>query len=220
MVRKEIHRLAENKINQFDSATYFFLQPITTSNTYSLLPFIGQGVTNSTRTGNKIRVIKFTVKLLFYAYIQAPGSVPTYVDVYIFKYKNYSQQLGTLPSGAMNEFLDVNNTSTAYSGISTDYLRTVNQDQFTLCFKKRMLLFNPNNSANTVAITTNAPCARNITLDLTKYIKKNLVYDDSINTCTNDQLFIGVGSTQVDGSILLGNVGTYQWLSEFKYEDM
>lgn len=220
VVRKEIHRLAENKINQFDSVTYYFTQPILTGQAYNLLPAVNLGTGASSRIGNKIRIIKFTVKLLFYIFHQAAGSLPSYADLYIFKYKNYSQALGSLPANAMNEFLDANNSSTAYSGISTDYLRTINSDQFTLCFKKRMLLFNPDMSTGTLAGTAQIPCSRNITLDLTKHIKKTLVYDDADNKCSNDNLFIAVGSTQVDGSVLLGNVGTYQWLTEFKYEDM
>lgn len=220
VVRKEIHRMAENKINQSESTTYFFTQPIVTGQAYNLLPTINQGTGSSNRIGNKIRVLKFSIKLLFYTFIQAPGTVPTYVDLYIFKYKNYSQALGSLPANAMNEFLDVNNSSGAYSGISTDYLRTINTDQFTLLYKKRMQMFNANNSVNTIAITSSIPCSRNISIDLTKHLKKNLVYDDADNKCSNDQMFIAVGSTQVDGSVLLGNIGTYQFLSEFKYEDM
>lgn len=221
LVRREIHRLAENKINTYESVAYYVQQPIVEARTYSIIPFINQGTGVSNRVGNRIRVISFKMKMICNVFNGVTNQLPSFFDVYIFKYKNWSQQNGTtLPAGAMNEFLQVNNSSQGYTGVSTDYMRSVNDDQFRLLHKRRVYLFNPINTASYYGGTAQIQPMRMLYFDLIKDIKKTLEYDDASNTITNDNLWIGVGSTQQDGSVLIGNIGTYQFMTELKYEDM
>lgn len=219
-IRREIHRMAENKSSLNDSVVYYVTQAITDGRCYNLIPTINQGTGVSNRTGNRIRVLSFKVKVIMNVFNGSATQLPSFFDLYIFKYKNWSQQLGSLPAGSMNEFLQVNNSSTAYSGISTDYMRPINDDQFKLVRKKRAYLFNPINTGGFYGGTAIIQPQKMCMFDLTKDIKKLLQYDDSANTVTNDNLFITVGSTQQDGSVLIGNIGSYQFLTELKYEDM
>ena len=218
LVRREIHRLAENKVVQNESAAYFVTNPIGAGQIYNMLPLISQGTGVSNRTGNRIRVMKFVVKIMFNIFNNV-ASLPCHFDMYILKYKNANQQTG-IPTNAYTELLQSNNGFTAYTGFQTDYMRSINDDQWTLIKKRRTLLFNPNNTQNFAGATAQINPMRYVVYDLTKDVKKLWMYDDTTNTCTNEQLWICVGCTQSDGGVLIGNVGTYQWLSELQYEDM
>lgn len=221
LVRREIHRMAENKTNIIDSGTFIVKNFIGNTEVMSLLPTISQGTGVSNRTGNKIRVMNFKLKLIMNIFnLTAPTYQPFFFDVYIFKYKNWNQSMGSPPTGAMNEFLQVNNTSTSYGGFSSDYMRPVNDDQFQLIKKRRFHLYNPSNTASYYGGTATIMPVRMATFDLTKYVKKQWIYDDTTSTINNDHLFIAVGATQQDGSSANINIGSYQWMSELKYEDM
>lgn len=128
---------------------------------------------------------------------------------------------GAPSAGDMLSFLQSNSTATDYNGDILDGLRPVNDDLFTLCIKKRVVLMNNNVSAITTTLAQTAminPC-RTFSFNLTKFIRKTLIFDDNFNSATNSNLYIAIGATQCDGSLPLVNQGSYTWITDFTYED-
>lgn len=222
LVRREIKRMAEDKLIQTDLGPYNMYQYIDAATTYNLLPTISQGTGQANRIGNKIRVTKAVLRMALTIFNQSVTYGPTYVDVYIHKYRNWSALQGTLPPSSMNDFLQVGNSSTSYSGVMTDWLRPVNSDQFQLVFKKRIYLYNPLNSTSVSGSTSSINPSRTLVIPLTKHLKKLVMYDDTQNLPTNDQLWLSVGCTQMDGNSLPAAtvMGKYQAIVDFRYEDM
>lgn len=224
-IKRVVSRIAETKTKQLTSATINVYQTITNTEVLNLIPAISQGTTQDTRIGNRIKPVRMTVKLaLICANINAfsSGASSTYFDIYIFKTK-YSQQGGIAPTAAdMTLFLQNGNTGDSYNGQVLDGLRPVNSDLFTLLAKRRVCL---NNIANSTILPMNGyyqstPPQRTFNFDLTKHLKDTWIYNDNNTNLANDNYYIAIGSTQIDGNFLAANVtGTYQFITDIRYKD-
>jgi len=219
LIRREIARNVENKIKDTELAQMNLTQTIDDTHIQQLIPQIGQGTTQSTRIGNRVKVKKFNLRLAITMSNLGANASPTYVDVYIFKPKFQTSYSGIIPAIDMTYFLQNDSSSEQYNGAILDGLRYVNSDLFTLCLRRRLLMFNPVTSLSTVAATSSINPNRTLNIDLTKHVKKNLMFDDSVGSCTNDTLYIGIGTTQTDGAIFFTNVGSYLGLVQMIYED-
>lgn len=222
VVRREVARLAENKIIEGTSGNVAFAQSITPTSCYPLIPNISQGNTQGTRVGNKVRVRNAVLRMSLTISNQAASVTPTYVDIYIFKYKPIkAYPNNVMPTGSMNNFLQAGSTSTSYTGAISDGLRPVNKDLFILKYRKRLCMFNPNNTASFVGATATFNPNRSYNINITKYINKVLNYDDANSICTNDSLWFCVGSTQTDGTLYPGlSMGTFNLVVNVEYEDV
>lgn len=222
LIRREVAKLSENKIIEGSISDTSYYNYINSSTCYSLIPNVSQGTTQATRIGNRIRVRKATMRMAINISNQTVSVAPTYVDVYIFKYKpTVVYPNNSLPTGAMDNFLQQGATSTFYSGIVTDYLRPVNKDLFISKYRRRFLMYNPLNSTSVNASTSSINPNRYLTVDLTKMLKKQLQYNDTNSYCTNDDLWIAVASTQTDGTILnpVTVVGKFSIIVTVEFED-
>lgn len=229
IAKQVVHSLAENKranpkIEQ-DALVYQTLN--TSTQVYDLYPAFFQGIEQGQRVANKIRIMKAKLHLQLHATqitaTIAPG--PNYFDIYIYKYKPSDS------ASAVNlaDFLQFGNTAVAYNGNSQIYsgLLEVNKDIFTLKYKKRVKLWNaaeqvagenvPNNCYNDVC-----PSGTSFTVDITKMMKKTLTFNDDVSADTqNDNLFMSIASTAVDGRNLGATfVGQFTYATEIEYEDM
>lgn len=224
MVKKEIAKQAEDKVHTYELGPYTIFQSIDSATTYPLLPTIKQGVEQGQRIGNKIKLKRFNVKLAVNVFNQATNVSPVYVDLYIFKIKSVSMistsQIGFLPAPIMENFLQAGSGTTQYTGTTLDGLRDVNKDLFYCLFRKRMLLYNPLNSTSVQGSTSTFPPAETHNIDITKYVKRGLEFNDDSNSCTNESVWIAVGSTQTDGALVVANIGRYSLIVNFDYEDM
>lgn len=219
LIRKEISRNIEDKIKDTELAALNVTQTIDDTRCQQLIPGVTQGTTQSTRIGNKIKVKKFTLRLALTAYNLGAAAAPTYYDIYVFKPKFQQNFAGAIPTLDMTYFLQNDSSSEAYNGQILDGLRYVNTELFTNCFHKRITLFNPLTSQATLGATASINPSRTFYFDLTKYVKKTIIFDDSVGSCTNDGLWIAIGSTQTDGAVLVGTVGSYSGLVQMRYED-
>lgn len=223
IVRKEISKLAENKRIEGTMQQAAFFQPILyNQNLWHIIPNITQGASQGTRVGNMVRPTKLELRLHIFVNNQSTQYTPAYVDLYIFKYKpqNYFPT-AALPGTAMGNFLQAGSTTTAYTGLPLDGLRAVNNDVYTSCYRKRLLLYNPLNGTSVQSSTGSMdPCYTGV-IDCTKYIKKTLLYDDSTSYCTNDNLWFAIGSSQLDGVLIpVVQIGSVTFCVDFQYEDV
>lgn len=219
LIRREISRNIEDKIKDTELGSMNVTQTIDDTKIQQLIPGITQGTTQSTRVGNRVKVKKFTLRLAITAYNLGATNAPSYYDIYIFKPKFQQTYAGAIPAVDMTYFLQNDSSSEAYNGQILDGLRYVNTDLFTNCFHKRITLFNPLTSQATLGATSSINPCRTFYFDLTKYVKKNLIFDDSVGSVTNDSLYIAIGSTQTNGDVIVGTVGSYMGLVQMRYED-
>ena len=219
LIRKEISRNIEDKIKDTEMASMNITQTIDDTKIQQIIPGVTQGTTQSTRVGNRIKVKKLTLRLAVTCANLGASNAPSYFDLYVFKPKFQQNFAGGISALDMTYFLQNDSSSEAYNGQVLDGLRYVNTDLFTNCFHKRVILFNPLASQATLGATSRINPCRTFYFDLTKYVKKNIMFDDSVGSCTNDGLWIAIGSTQTDGSFIAGTVGSYQGLVQMRYED-
>lgn len=222
IVRREIARQAENKIIEGSLGPVNFYQPISAGVCTNLIPNISQGTTQGSRVGNKVRPKVFTLKMAINVNNQSTIYTPAYVDIYIFKYKPGALfPSASLPSNAMDNFLQLGSASTSYTGAIMDGLRYVNKDVFTVVYRKRLLMYNPLNGTGVQGSTANINPCRTLSINLTKHLKKTLMYNDNNTYCTNDDLWLAVGSTQTDGTLIpIVQIGSWSCVATMQYEDM
>lgn len=224
-IRQVVRRSAETKLNQHTQGITNIYQPISNTEVYSLLPVISQGTGQSNRVGNKINPTRFTLKVAIICnnlngvYV---GASSTYFDIYIFKWKAANEAGGAPTSADMAAFLQDDNATQAYDGQVLDGLRPINADKFTLLAKRRITL---NNIYNTTVgqmsgfYQSTAP-QKTLSFNLTKHCKKTWIYNDTSTQVANDNMYIGIGTTQTDGTIVYSNVvGTYQFITNLSYKD-
>jgi len=224
-VKLMVRRQLETKENQETPSAKNIQNYINETNVFSLLPIISQGTGQSGRIGNKISPTYFTVKVAIICAnmnLIYTGASSTYFDIYIFKWKGSNQEGGAPTSTDMGRFLQNDNSASSYEGLILDGLRPVNSDMFTLIKKKRVCLNNI--SVTSVATMSGAYQStqpqRTLSFNLTKYIKKTLLYDDSATSIINDNMYIAIGATQCDGQSTVGYAsGSYSFFTNMKFKD-
>jgi len=222
-VKKALARNIENKAKDVEYTSKNFSSIIDDTSIVNLLPNIQQGTTESTRIGNKIKPKRLSLRM---SITLAPISglitnpSPTYVDIYIFKTKYQNNWDGAISAADMNEFLQNDSSSQQYTGAVLDGMRPLNTDVFKQCIHKRIMLYNAGSAVAHYGATASINPNRMLTFNLTGFIKKHWTFDDNVAQCTNDNLYMVVGTTQTDGaSTLTYTTGNYQALVNMSYED-
>lgn len=220
-VKREIHRQIENKIQDVQVEDAVIDSVITDGDVRNLIPLLSQGATQQTRIGNRIRVRSLRMKLHVRCFNQFGTVSPMFFDIYIFKFKASNFGGGPPAAADMLLFLQDGASAVQYTGLSPlSGLRKINDDYFTHCIKRRIGLFNPSNSTSQISSTSNLNPAMTLTFDLTKHVKKLLIYDDAATGVQNDNLYIAIGGTAMNGDNLTSvNLGSYSYIIEMSYED-
>lgn len=226
LINKAIMRSLETKERQVtrgEATADPVNQQITDLDVYDILPQIAQGSGEGSRIGNRVRPVSMIVKVQLYCYNLGATIPPTYFDVYLFKLKSHNQSDGLPTLFDMQAFLQDGNTAKSYSGAALDGLRPVNTDKFTVVARRRVMLFNPFNTTGQLSSTAVLNPAMTLYFDVTKHLKKTLIYNDNTALAENDSLFIAVGATMVNGVVIGGgpsfSVGEYRLISSIKYKD-
>lgn len=188
-----------------------------------LTPIIAQGAGQGERIGNRVRTAKAMLYLSAHMFqiTQNPNvDPPKYLDIYIYKYKRSNNQDAIL----LQNFLQYGNTSIAYDSLAIPESGAfdINRDKFTLKKHIRKLVWNPTD-LNTYARSTRALNAVQMKLDITKYLKKDLVFDDGVsNGITNDNLYVSCVYTNNDdqGYANATVVGEYDVSFFYDYTDL
>jgi len=218
VVKKEIKRVVgkqiEVKRQNVEGSVTTIDHLMTAGKMIDIMPVIPQSSGQGDRIGNKITLIKTTLLLSVRMY---PNGYATYVDIYIFKYKK--SNVSGITSTDSTKFLQDGNGSLQYTGDVYSGLRSVNEDIFTL--KKhirRTMVFGA--SATPLGLDNFDVC-KTYKIDTTKYVKKQLVFDDTNAVPTNDNLYIAIMYTNYDatGTPVNASGGAYEWLQEIEYRD-
>jgi len=222
-VQRALAKNIENKQKDVEYTSKNFSSVIDDTSIVNLLPNIQQGTTESSRIGNKIKVKRLTLRMSV-TLVPISGLIanpsPTYVDVYIFKTKYQNNWDGALTAADMNEFLQNDSSSQQYTGAVLDGMRVLNPDVFKQCIHKRFTLYNAGSAVAHYGATASINPNRMMSFDLTKFVKKHWSFDDNTAQCTNDNLYMVVGTTQTDGaSTLTYTTGSFQALAKMSYED-
>lgn len=214
-VKSAITRSLEVKKSFLTANQTTFKPQINVGSLQNLIPGIVQGTGQASRVGNSVKIKRAVIRGVINAFSLGAGAAPSYVDLYIIK----SIQSNTVLT--MVDFLQVGSSSVDYDGDSRPYsgLLQVNADAFKGCLHERFMVYNPTNTQSIAYASAINPSVTFI-YDITSYLKKTLVFNDTTSIPTNDSLYLCLGSTQTDGSSLAGgNAGEITWVVEIEYTD-
>ena len=183
---------------------------ITTGGVQCLSPYTGytsivQGTGQGDRIGNRIEIMNSTMKILFvpqpYHATNNPTPQPQYVNIWLAVVRN----LSSVPAGMANCFQSGDSTTSPVGGW-LDGLRPFNSDLYLL--KKQFMLklgyaaavgtgfqAGPQDYANN---DSDMGCTLN--LDITKYMPKRVIYNDTSGTPESNNLWLFMESVNQDGS--------------------
>ena len=170
VVKNIVSRTMETKANQYTSAGVDVFGTISNTNVLNIIPGIAQGTGQSNRIGNRIKPVRFTLRIALTcrdANSVYPFASPTYFDIYIFKWKDANEASGAPALVDMQAFLEDDNTAKQYTGLQTDGLRRLNDSQFQLLAKKRITLSNFLTTGNSSGRFQNTNPNRTLYFDIT-----------------------------------------------------
>lgn len=218
-VKSVVSRNIETKINDVEQVGKIVYGLISSAEVYSLLPTLSMGTGEGNRIGNKVNCKSLSLRLSLYCYNQATSTPPIYFDIYLFKSKNKNVGAGFPTSTDMAMFLEDGNSSKQYVGTSLDGMRYLNDEMFTLIKHKRIHLYNPYSTG--ISSTASINPHRYIKFNLGNAVKNTWMFNDTMNTVENDNLYIAIGATLTSGSTLpVGTAfGYYDYLIQCKYKD-
>lgn len=202
-VKTELHRNVENKGYQVQwSQTLGGYNSSNTLYAFPLTPYvgglnIGQGVTQSTRIGNKIRPMylrwNFILSLRPYDVSTNPAPQPCEVMLMICSLR---PAIGELPTAVdINNLYQSNATSIAPSGQLIDLTQKLNTDLFQVHKTMRFKIgFSSNSGTGSNAAyqsynNNDYKVNINRSLNITKYCPKVITYNDNSSTPTSRCVF-------------------------------
>lgn len=221
-IGKVITSLAERKVSNFSdtiSLTSAFtsgalsigalLRPVSPYNTLGLT--IATGSTVSGRTANKIRPVKCTLKYIIYPNVYDgtinPEPQPMVVRVWFFKPKPGDQTTFT-PSVA--GFFQNGASTSNFAGTLIDMNKSVNTENYTLLGYKTFKVGMANSAYASITYGGYANYANNDykmnyigEINVTKYLAKQYVFDDSDNTPTNTPTYMVWEAVNADNSAMV-----------------
>jgi len=213
-VRSAISRSLETKRAFVNASNANVYADITSGVCYSCVPAIGQGTTQGTRTGNCIELKSVTLRMMVMAQLSA--AAPLYCDIYVFRRKP-NAVITTIDQN----FLQAGSTSIGYDGDVYAYsgLLAVNDDLYEGLYKRRVKIWNPNNTANQ-GVQASIDPTFSLVIDVGKYMKKKVMYNDATTTPTSDDVYFAVGTTYATGASSGGAVtATMTYVLEAEYTD-
>lgn len=195
-----------------------------------LTPNIAQGTGQGERVGNQVTTRKATLNINMNAISisTASGYVPPiYFDIYVYKFKRSDNQSAI----ELQKFLQYGNISIAYDSTSVPFSGNlkVNNDSFTLKKHKRVLCWNQNVSQQNVpsggALTncSNVINARNVNIDITKYLNNTMKFQDATTNTPDDNLYVSVVATPNDYDVGYADTqvfGTFSTCVQYQYNDL
>ena len=202
-VKNTIHRNIENKMitsyatNQSINGPYYAL---------SLAPLISQNTGESGRIGNKVTLLSarlnFIINLVPYNLTTNPAPSPIMFRWALITQLNNNSNVLTLTN-----FFSVNNSSIGIQGNHLDLLLNINNDDYKVHKQGTFRLGASSNSTNFPAANASFEASKfscEKRLYFNKYLHKKLIYDDTVVTPTNTNLWFIVFPVYANGSTNVG----------------
>jgi len=226
-VKKAMHAAAENKM----WISYAANQPITTASgsfptALSLVPQVAQGLTQFTRIGNKIRVVKGFIRghvnLLPYSATSNPWIGPLYVKMWLCKCKKVNS--GTVGDTNIDGFFfDSASGGTGFQGNMLDMELTNNKDNWIVYKTKTFEL----NQTATIGVTsgTSAPDNSKYTMpfyfSFGRHLRRQLNYEGTgAANPNNANMFLVFQVVNADGSTTAVQAAEYHFNTRVEFEDL
>lgn len=200
----------------------------------SAMPQVQRGVGDNQRVGNKIEVVKAELDIIMSLqsnYLSNPSNACADITAVVFVWK--SKQVKDFPeaqlsSGAIARlrFNDGQGGETDWDGTPLTAMFPVFSERYTLIARKEYKLAH-NGNLNALLIgqpnTLSRPTNEHIKIDMTKHIKKHLLFDDSSDPvyAVNEAIFFTVAYFHADGSTadyITGDLG-YNAVAKLYYKD-
>lgn len=229
-VKREINKRTEIKtvapqIASSNRITNYLNDPATQC--IPLVPIIAQGPGQGERIGNKVRTRKASLNITcnVYALSTTSGYVPPfYVDIYLYKFRRSN----SVTAVELAKFLQYGNTSINYDSSTLFHSGNlaVNRDSFILKKKKRILLTNKaqvNQVGQAIVNANSLLNAQNLTMDITKYLSKNMDFQDATANTPEDNLYVSVVFTPNDYTTPYPQnfvSGEFTTMMQYSYEDL
>jgi len=228
LIRREISRNVENKTIQYRASKI----PIVSYNNstfgsriFPISPYTGycqidQGVSQDERVGNRVKIknatLKFIMNPLPYNATFNPLPEPMEVVMWLF----YDKWDNTTIPNPTTDFIQNGGSSTALSSNLMDTISKVNTDRYRLLTKRTFKLGYSNSTGQ--GVSTAQPFAQNNdfklnikrTINFTKYLVKNVKYNDNNSVPSVRGLYCMFEAVPADG----GTAGTAQESCEVSYQ--
>lgn len=225
-VKRTIHRNIENKTMVFYGANNnISCAQLTTPTAVNLIPTQGLGTSNSTRIGNEITLVKSYIKgyvnLLPYNATTNPLMAPLWVKMWVASSKVVNSNLITSTDVA-SAFFNTGASTSGFQGNTLDMLLPVNTDSWTIHATKnfKIGLANAWNASSVgIAYGDNSTMSKPFYFNIRKFIKAPLKYNDSVNVCSNKNLFLIIQVVNADGTSSALTPAEYHYCMEHIYED-
>lgn len=229
-VKKAIHANLENK----ESIQYGANQSISnivsgsTPGGIALLPSCGQGTSNSSRTGNQIKIVKGFIRgfvnILPYNSVSNPLSTPVYVKMWLVRSLADQAQLG-VGSVDWTKFFKTSGGSVGFQGNMLDACLDVNNDLFRV-FQTKTIKIGAGYASSTGQVGTggyydNSSMSRPFYFNWGKHCRKFLKYNDNDSPYlpTNQNLYLVMNTFYADGSNSGLTPAEYHYTSVCRFED-
>lgn len=205
MIKRTVDDCVEHKIsaplNQygqriqgygFATATTFSMFDLTT-----IFDSITQGVGQGNRVGNRIKPTKYTVKgIVYVGNVATPynDTTPTYLKMVLFRQKSTD----AVPTD-LSDFMQNGNTVTSPSNTPPDIWRDMNEDKYKI-YTSRVYKLADAQAAS--APNNDFALSRFFSIDLKKYIKKCVRWDDVTAHPIDLRIMMGFMLCYYDGTLV------------------
>lgn len=172
-----------------------------------LLPVIAQGVTESTRIGNEIKVasgrVNGYVNILPYNASTNTLSTAVMVKIWLVSYKTLNSSTFSATNVA-SDWFETNSSTVGMQGNMLDMVFPVNPDSWTVHSSKTFKIGASSATATgqvgTGGYYDNSPMNVPFHFNWGKYVKSKLIYNDNTTVCTNKNMWLVFQTVYADGS--------------------
>lgn len=188
-IKRVVRGMMETKFVKFAIANREIFNVMDANSVQSIVPVIAKGTGEADRIGNEITLTKVLLRVNIYPDLENPyGDEETLYDFHIFELRR-SILMGIAD---MDKFKDNGNLSTNFNGTTLNALLPVNNDRFKNHYFKRFKMNGVSQSTN--PLFSGVPRSKQFSLDITKYYKKKMIFDDNTNSPENCGLYLTCGA--------------------------
>lgn len=227
-VRSEIIKAAEKK--EFILYGQNITIPTTSGGTPAgeyLLPQISQGTDDGKRIGNKIKLVKGTLKgfvnIRPYDVTLNPNPLPVWVKIWLCRYTSFNTNALSATSSS-TDFFQVSSGNVGFQGSMLDMVLPMNPDNWTMLDSRTFKLGVTNSLAtgptSTAGYLDNSDMAQQFMFDLTPHAS-TLIFNDTSITPLNNNLFVAFQVVRADGTPSFSvNPAEYHFTVDWKFIDV